>query len=157
MKQKLTPEQAKLKQFMADNFCFYGMKEWGFWPKGTRATDFEAQAARVCQFFGYQSVYEYGRNLPEVVDVVRTNDLTGQREHSGVVAFSMPSQVNGAGELVSGGAGILHVSKTDFECPACTCKQQLRNHMARTQKCKGCKRTLGVEVDVRGGIHVWEK
>jgi hypothetical protein len=49
-----------LKRFMLEFFDFYTLKKAGFWPKGVTKRDYKAQAERVCQFFGYKTVFEYG-------------------------------------------------------------------------------------------------
>ena len=50
----------KLKQFLEDNIPFDALKKVGFFENGIRKTDYEKIAERVCQFFGYKSIYEYG-------------------------------------------------------------------------------------------------
>jgi len=155
---KLTPEQNRLQQFMLDHFDFDSLKEAGFWPKGTRRADFEAQAARVCKYFSYESVYEYGRHTAEIVDVVHANGLTGQAEHTGVAAVSFPSEVSETGELVSGGGGWLSTTEGSFECPHCTCPQEYKAGKGYySHRCTGCKRHTQVAMDCTGKLHLWEK
>src|SRR5690606_23260120 len=48
-----------LKNFLEEQFCFDSLKEAGLF-KGLKRTDYKEQAERVCNFFGYESVYEYG-------------------------------------------------------------------------------------------------
>ncbi|MCE7039213.1 hypothetical protein [Dyadobacter sp. CY312] len=48
-----------LKRFMIEHFPFTALRKSGFF-KAEMKGDYEAQAARVCQFFGYETVYEYG-------------------------------------------------------------------------------------------------
>lgn len=49
-----------LKRFMQEFFSpFQGYVEIGFFTQEMK-DDYEAQAAKVCQYFGYDSVYEYG-------------------------------------------------------------------------------------------------
>jgi hypothetical protein len=48
-----------LRQFMLDHFPFTELRKAGFFNASMKG-DYEAQAARVCTFFGYKSVYEYG-------------------------------------------------------------------------------------------------
>ena len=50
-----------LKSFMQEQFDFEGLLEIGFFKEEMR-NDYEAQAAKVCHFFGFDSVYEYGAN-----------------------------------------------------------------------------------------------
>jgi hypothetical protein len=49
----------RLKQYLEDNIPFYELKVVGFWPNGTRKNDYEKIAARICQFFGLKSIYDY--------------------------------------------------------------------------------------------------
>lgn len=48
-----------LKSFMQEFFPFSEFRKVGFFTKEMRG-DYQAQADRVCQFFGYKTVYEYG-------------------------------------------------------------------------------------------------
>lgn len=48
-----------LKKFMLDHFDFDSLKKSGFY-KNIKRKDYQAQADRVCYFFGYKSVFEYG-------------------------------------------------------------------------------------------------
>jgi hypothetical protein len=54
----------RLKEFLADNIPFSVLKEAGFWPAGTRKTDYEKIAARICWFFSIKSIYDYEKLLP---------------------------------------------------------------------------------------------
>lgn len=47
-----------LERFMKEFFDFEGLLESGFFTKEMRE-DYEAQAKRVCDYFGYKTVYEY--------------------------------------------------------------------------------------------------
>jgi len=49
-----------LKNFMEEFFDFQALKKAGFYSKEVGRKDYEAQAARVCEFFGFDSVYQYG-------------------------------------------------------------------------------------------------
>lgn len=51
----------KLKLFLENNIPFHDLKKVGFFGKDVRKTDYEKISARVCQFFGYKSIYEYGK------------------------------------------------------------------------------------------------
>lgn len=46
---------------MHDQFDFDGLVAIGFFPESLRH-DYESQAGRICEFFGYNSVYEYSAN-----------------------------------------------------------------------------------------------
>ena len=48
-----------LKRFMIEFFPFTELKKAGFFKKEMKG-DYYAQAKRVCDFFGYKSVFEYG-------------------------------------------------------------------------------------------------
>lgn len=48
-----------LKNFMLEQFDFDGLKEVGLFKEEMRG-DYKAQAKKVCNFFGFKSVYEYG-------------------------------------------------------------------------------------------------
>ena len=50
-----------LKNFIRTNFPFSKLVKAGFFTKEMKG-DYKAQAERVCQFFGYKTVYEYGVN-----------------------------------------------------------------------------------------------
>jgi uncharacterized protein with ParB-like and HNH nuclease domain len=49
-----------LKDFMEDRFDYASLKKAGFYGKHIKRNDYKAQAAKVCEFFGYKTVYEYG-------------------------------------------------------------------------------------------------
>ncbi len=48
-----------LKRFMIEHFDFKALLKEGFFTKEMRH-DYKAQAAVVCDYFGYESVYQYG-------------------------------------------------------------------------------------------------
>jgi len=48
-----------LTKFMQEFFPFAELKKVGFFTKEMK-NDYQAQADRVCEFFGYKTVYEYG-------------------------------------------------------------------------------------------------
>lgn len=48
-----------LERFMKEFFPYGMMKKIGFFTKEMKG-DYKAQAERVCSFFGYKTVYEYG-------------------------------------------------------------------------------------------------
>jgi hypothetical protein len=54
-------KKAVLKRFMQEFFPFGPCRKMGFFTAEMKG-DYEAQAARVCKFFGYEAVYEYGAN-----------------------------------------------------------------------------------------------
>lgn len=48
-----------LKTFMKENFDFKSLLKAGFFTKEMK-NDYKAQSERICHFFGYKTVYEYG-------------------------------------------------------------------------------------------------
>ena len=48
-----------LESFMKEFFDFNELKKVGFFKEGMRY-NYKAQAERVCKYFGYKTVYEYG-------------------------------------------------------------------------------------------------
>ena len=48
-----------LKNFMKENFHFPSLLKLGFFTKEMK-NDYKAQAKRVCEFFDYKTVFEYG-------------------------------------------------------------------------------------------------
>jgi hypothetical protein len=58
MKEREEKEEL-LKNFMQEFFDFEGLKNIGFFTKEMEE-DYEAQADRVCKFFGLKTIYEYG-------------------------------------------------------------------------------------------------
>lgn len=57
----MTHEQLKLKMFIEQNFDVPSLKQMGLLDKSIRKNDYDKIAARICQFFGYKSIYEHGR------------------------------------------------------------------------------------------------
>lgn len=58
---EITEKQKKgtLKNFMLEQFDFDTLRKIGFY-KDIKRNDYKAQAERVCLFFGYETVFEYG-------------------------------------------------------------------------------------------------
>ncbi|MDF3076148.1 MAG: hypothetical protein K0S09_37 [Sphingobacteriaceae bacterium] len=54
-----TSDEAVLERFMKEFFDFKALCKAGFF-KPEWKKDYKAQAERVCTFFGYKTVYEYG-------------------------------------------------------------------------------------------------
>lgn len=57
--ENLKPDAGVLKRFMQEFFPYRECKKIGLFTAEMRG-DYEAQAARICQWFGYETVYEYG-------------------------------------------------------------------------------------------------
>jgi len=55
-------EKKALKSFMKAHFDFSGLKQVGFFPKEMKHTDYEGQAKKICEYFGLESIYEYGKH-----------------------------------------------------------------------------------------------
>jgi len=51
-----------LRDFLDEFFDFEELKKVGFFDKSIKKTDYEAQAKRVCHYFGLKSIYEYGKD-----------------------------------------------------------------------------------------------
>ena len=49
-----------LKNFLEEHFDFAELKKVGFYDKTIKRKDYQKQADRICKFFGYKTVYEYG-------------------------------------------------------------------------------------------------
>ncbi len=63
------------------------------------------------------------------------------------------------------GGGFLTMAEVEFKCPACSCDHNGKDWEHKLEKskktycfinCKGCKRKLGVSLDYRGDVVVWE-
>lgn len=68
----------KLRQFIEDHFDFQTLKKVGFFEKGIRKTDYEKIAERVCRFFGYKSIYEYGKiRCSGILNMGNEDDICG--------------------------------------------------------------------------------
>ena len=52
-------KDAVLKRFVMEHFPFTPLRKVGFFTPEMRG-DYKAQAARICEYFGYKTVYEYG-------------------------------------------------------------------------------------------------
>ena len=145
----MNDEQKRLKQFVEDHFPFDALKKEGFFEKGTRRTDYEKIAARMCWYFGFESVYEYALLLPRVHAQTETT-----------VNGKFPDAVDEKGQLQHGGGFHLSAVQTAFACPACTCEQEADDHAAYRRKnalpivkikCVGCKRPLTLFTDPMTG------
>lgn len=52
-------ETIALRIFMRNNIPFKALKKAGFFSPEIKSTDYEAQAKRVCEFFGLKNIYDY--------------------------------------------------------------------------------------------------
>lgn len=48
-----------LKDFMIEFFDYEGLKKIGVYGKDISKNDYQKQADRICQFFGFKTVFEY--------------------------------------------------------------------------------------------------
>ncbi|MDM8174819.1 hypothetical protein QT327_10700 [Olivibacter sp. 47] len=60
---KLTKADQLLKSFLDEHIPFYELRRAGFFPKEMKKSDIHGQAKRICEFFGYKTVYEYGAKV----------------------------------------------------------------------------------------------
>jgi len=65
MKKEQSKSEAKerdriLKNFLDEFFDFYTLRKVGFFPKEMKKSDIHGQAKRICQWFGFKTVFEYG-------------------------------------------------------------------------------------------------
>ena len=49
-----------LKNFLLEHFDYDELKKVGFYDKTIKRKDYQKQADRICKFFGYETVYQYG-------------------------------------------------------------------------------------------------
>lgn len=59
MKKSIDEKDRVLERFMKEFFHYPTLRKAGFFTKEMRG-DYKAQAKRVCDHFGYKTVYEYG-------------------------------------------------------------------------------------------------
>ena len=142
-------ERQRLKDFLEEHIPFDELKKVGYWPKGTRRTDYEAIAARVCDRLGLKSIYDYD-TIGEVYQDPEGRFVNGKFQ----------DKVNEKGDFVQGGGFHLSLGQRqeEFDCPACTCHQKVRdnNKPAFTQTCKGCKRKLHFSSGYNGELYISE-
>jgi hypothetical protein len=143
----MTAERQKLRDFLETHIPFVELKKVGFWPKGTRKTDYEVIANRVCERLGLSNIYDYDI-FGEEIEVPDANVVIGK--------FKDRIDENGYNP---GGGYILHVCQSSFMCPICECPQPVKDspHGYHSQKCKGCKRTLKIAHCQDGSLQVFEK
>lgn len=134
----------KLKNFIEDNIPVDELREAGFFLKGTRRKDYEIIAQRVCQYFGFNNIYEYRR--PEII----------VQRGANVAAVKNPSEIDSNGNFIEGECGILCTTQDEFTCPICECHQEIKSNKSHRQKCDGCKRWLRVFHTMSGDISVTE-
>lgn len=60
MMTKLSDDDRILKEFLDNHIDFYTLRKVRFFPKEMKKSDIHGQAKRICEFFGYKTVYEYG-------------------------------------------------------------------------------------------------
>ena len=73
-------DQKLLKKFMQEFFPFNNFKKIGLFTAEMKG-DYEAQANKVCYFFGYETIYEYGaKGFRGHVSFDRTTAVTPKGE-----------------------------------------------------------------------------
>ncbi|QEL01124.1 hypothetical protein FKG96_09990 [Olivibacter sp. LS-1] len=63
MKVQLNKEDQLLKRFLEEHIPFHELRKVGFFHKDMKKSDIHGQAKRICEFFGYKTVYEYGAKV----------------------------------------------------------------------------------------------
>lgn len=89
-----TDNDQLLENFMKEFFPFKEFKEIGFFTKEMKG-NYQAQAARVCHYFGYKTVFEYGAK--EVCAHISYG--SGLRHDKAGLESATPMFVNDNGEL----------------------------------------------------------
>lgn len=143
-------ERKRLKEFLEEHIPFEGLKKAGMFPKGTRKSDYEVIAERVCNHLGLKSIYDYVALLPSEIR---------HHEEANVITGKFPDKVDENGNFEAGGGFHIDTGKSDFECPICTCHQEIRESKNPwfKQKCKGCKRKLQIfSCPITGNLTVTE-
>ena len=51
-----------LKKFLLEHFDFNGLKKCGFFGKEIKRKEYQKQADRICNHFGFETIYQYGFN-----------------------------------------------------------------------------------------------
>lgn len=74
-----------LRIYLKDHFDFSTLKKAGFFPKEMKHNDYEGQAKRICEWFGLESIFDYGKH-----EIRCHISYGGER----------PSTVNESGELI---------------------------------------------------------
>lgn len=59
----MTESDKLLKNFLNEHFDFYTLRKVGFFPKDMKKIDIHGQVERICKFFGYKTIYEYGAKV----------------------------------------------------------------------------------------------
>lgn len=139
-------EEDRLRDFMKDNFPFASFKKMGIF-KDLDKNDYKKQAERICDIFGYESVYEY--TAPEFYP------------DSSFVSGKFPDEVNKSGELAMGSSFHISWAALDYDivCSICECAQTVSVSTSTgmaNKKCKGCKRKIAIKVS-NGVIQVTER
>lgn len=76
-----------LESFMKEFFPFAELRKVGFFTPEMKG-DYQAQADKVCEFFGFKTVYEYGA---ETIDHLHLTYAEGHRPRGQALWVSIPS------------------------------------------------------------------
>jgi hypothetical protein len=85
------PKDKVLERFMKEFFPYGHFKKTGFFTPEMKG-NYAAQAKRVCDFFGFESVYEYGGKVLMCHITYGGDDLAG-------LGTSRPMHIDNYGEL----------------------------------------------------------
>jgi hypothetical protein len=85
-------KEETLKHFLLEHFDFDGLKKAGFYNKSIKRKNYKAQAEKICWFFGYKTVFEYG------TEEIRCHISYGSGV-SGIDSLERPLHLNKDGEL----------------------------------------------------------
>ncbi len=148
-------ELKKLKEYIDEHFPIKDLFKVKFFSPDTKRGDYEAIAKRICEWFEFESIYEYSQDLPFITASSDTA-LYGK----------FPDKVEKDGKVVRGDGFHLSIAADEFTCPICTCEQSAYDHAAFNKsknpiiniKCKGCKRKLELfSCPMTGKLTVTEK
>ena len=59
---EMTSKDETLKNFMLEMFDFDGLRKIGVYGKDIKRKDYQAQADRICKYFGFKTAFEYGKD-----------------------------------------------------------------------------------------------
>lgn len=75
--EKYIPKPGLLKNFMKEFFPYSEFKKIGLFTTGMKG-DYEAQAKKICDYFGFKTVYEYGAmEVTAHITYVNTDSKSG--------------------------------------------------------------------------------
>lgn len=87
-----SPEEL-LKRFMEEQFDFDSLKKMGVFGKEIKRRDYKAQAERLCEHFGFKTIYEFG------AIEIRCHITYGIEEDKTGIGITRPLHVDEKGRL----------------------------------------------------------